>query len=150
MEKVSALNLYVACLRSLYLLETHFHWQTRGKSFYGDHLLFDRLQKSAAEDADTAAERFIGLFGKECVSMKEQSKFIATLLDKYTTEGEDFHALALKMEKDILAYADQLYDFLDKEGLLTLGLENDLPEISAHRETACYLLQQALDSNSDE
>ena len=46
--KVGAL--YVASLKAMALIHQQSHWTTRGQSFYGDHLLFEKLYDSALED----------------------------------------------------------------------------------------------------
>jgi DNA-binding ferritin-like protein len=142
-------NLYVASLRSIYLIEQQAHWRTKGLGFYGNHLLFERLYQAAAADADAAAERFIGLFGEDAVDAKAQAEFIGKVLAKYSDKEEQLE-IALAVEKDFISYGNQFYDELDKADLLSLGLEDMLPEINAHREAACYLLQQALDKSAVE
>ena len=142
-EKISKIaNLYVATLRSLYLIQTNAHWCVRGKSFYGDHLLFERLYKNSAETADLAAEKMVGLFNEEGLDMESQADFICKLLSKY--RGKELHKLCLKMEQDFLAFSEQAYEFFEDEGLLTLGLDDMIMSIASKHEEACYLLQQAL------
>jgi DNA-binding ferritin-like protein len=150
MSRVAQLtNLYVATLRSIYLIEQQAHWQTKGLGFYGDHLLFERIYKVAAEDADAAAERFIGLFGADSVDAKAQAEYIGKVLAKYSNKEEQLE-IALAIEKDFISFGDQFYSELDKAEVLTLGLEDLLPHISGNRETAVYLLQQALDKSASE
>jgi hypothetical protein len=138
----SVCNLYIASLRALYLIQKHCHWQTKGIAFYGDHLLFDRLAEAAQKSGDLMAERFIGVFGAEACGMQAQAEMIGKLLDKY--QGDEYHALALRFEKDILVFSQQVYDCFKDEGVLTLGLDDSLMKVASDREEACYLLQQAL------
>jgi DNA-binding ferritin-like protein len=151
MDQVCKLaNLYTASLRGIYLIEQYCHWTTRGLSFYGDHLLFERLYKQAADDADAAAERFIGLFGEDAMDYPLQHEFISKLLAKYSDHAMEKLIIALTIEKDFLAFAEQMYNEFDKENVLTLGLEDMIPEHSSNRETAVYLLQQALEKQGKE
>jgi DNA-binding ferritin-like protein len=138
----SVCNLYVASLRTLGLVQQNCHWLTKGIAFYGDHLLFERLYKTAIENADLMAERFIGLFGAEACGIEAQSEMISKLLGKY--QGDECHALVLRFEKDVLAFSQQVYDFFEEEGVLTLGLDDSLMKVASSCEEACYLLQQAL------
>lgn len=149
MEKVFDIaNMYVATLRALYLVEQNCHWLTKGMAFYGDHLLFERLYKAAAESADLAAEKFIGLFNENGLNIAAQATFISKLLAKY--QEDNLHAAALKLEKDFLAFSQQAYDLFEEEGVMTLGLDDMLMSIASKHEEACYLLQQILaDEKSD-
>ena len=47
--------------RFLYLAYQNLHWLSRGDSFYGDHLLFQRLYEKLGDESDQIAERAIGL-----------------------------------------------------------------------------------------
>jgi DNA-binding ferritin-like protein len=145
MDKVYQLaNLYVATLRSIYLIHQHSHWKTKGTGFYGNHLLFERLYQSAQENADLAAEKFIGLFGENAVNYDLQNQFLHKLLSKYA----DFTCpceLALGIEKDFLAFSKQVYDILETEKMMTLGLDDMIMAIASKREESCYLLQQTLE-----
>lgn len=139
-------NMYVATLRTLYLVEQNCHWLTKGLAFYGDHLLFERLYQSSAESADLAAEKFVGLFEEEGLDMGSQAAFIGKLLSKY--QDEELHELALKLEQDFLAFSQQTYDFFEEEEMMTLGLDDMIMSIASKHEEACYLLKQALGEES--
>lgn len=148
MEKVLELaNLYVATLRALYLIETNCHWLAK-EDFYGNHLLFERIYQVSSETADQAAERMIGLLGREGANMAQQAAFLAKLLNKYQADdGNDLHSLCLQMEKDFLAFSQQVYDRFEEEGVLTLGLDDLIMSIASQHETSCYLLRQALEGD---
>ncbi len=153
MERIYKLaNLYSASLRAIYLIHQFSHWTTKGLGFYGDHLLFERLYKSAADNADLAAEKFIGLFGEDAMDYALQQEYIAKMLTKYQDHAMEKLMLGLSVEKDFLAFSEQVYAEMEKEGSLSLGLDDMLMSIASDREGACYLLQQALDKqgNHDE
>jgi DNA-binding ferritin-like protein len=143
-------NLYVATLRAIYLVLQFCHWETRGLGFYGNHLLFERLYKQSAEDADFAAEKFIGLFGEPAVDYKLQQEFISKLLIKYQDHQDDRLHLALTIEKDFIAFAKQCYDELDKDGTLSLGLDDMIMSQSSNHEGSIYLLKQAIDEETND
>lgn len=142
-------NLFVASLRAIYLVETFCHWTTKGLGFYGNHLLFERLYKQAAEDADLAAEKFIGLFGENAMDYKTQCAHLGKLMTKYQDREMEKLELALAIEKDFVAFAKQAYDAFDKDDVLTLGLDDTIMTIASNREGAMYLLQQAIDEESN-
>lgn len=146
MEKlIKMANMYVATLRALYLKHQQCHWVSKGETFYGDHLLFERLYKKAAEDSDAAAEKFIGLLGEEAVDYTEQNTCLSKLLTKYGEyNGERLAMLALKLEKDFLGFSKQIYLEFEKADQMTQGLDDLILSIASSHEEACYLLQQKL------
>lgn len=146
MEKVWKIaNLYVATLRQIYLVHQYSHWTTRGRAFYSDHLLFERLYKSAADDADTAAEKMIGLFGLDGVDYDRQTEFMNKLADKYASWNGEPLTMSLKIEEDFLAYSKDARLSLKDEGVLSDGLDDMIMAIANNRETSVYLLKQTLD-----
>jgi DNA-binding ferritin-like protein len=132
--------LYISLLRSVYLVHQNSHWLSKGSNFYGNHLLFERIYKSAAEDADTAAEKFIGLFGNEALDLHMQAQLIGETLKDFSSG--DPRQMSLGIEKKFLDYSEKLYDVLKEEGM-SLGLDDMLMSIASNREGAVYLLQQA-------
>jgi len=112
---------YVAFLRGIYLLNQNFHWITSGNNFYGNHLLFERIYKSAESNADLAAEKF--------VEAKNSSNLIQS---------------SLKLEERFQELSEKLYECLESQGKLTLGLDDAIMSIASDRETSIYLLKQVL------
>jgi len=133
---------YISLLRSVALVHQNGHWLSKGSNFYGNHLLLDRIYKTAAEDADAAVERFVGLFGSEVLDLQMQSQMIGKTLEEFS-DGSPLDA-SLEIEKKFIAFSEKFYKLLEKEDKLTLGLEDMLPAIASNRETAVYLLQQTL------
>lgn len=143
-KKIAAL--YIASLRAISFIQTQSHWTTKGDTFYGDHLLFERLYNSALENLDLAAEKFMGLLGPECLDYVLQADLLNKVLLKYKElEGKPLE-MSLTIEKDFLKLSKQAYNFFEDEGQLTLGLDNTLQTIADKREEAVYLLQQTLDT----
>lgn len=141
--------LYIATLKAIALVHQHSHWTTKGKPFYGDHLLFERIYKSSLEDLDLAAEKFIGLFGTDCLDYQLQADLLNKVLLRYKgLEGEPL-AMSLAIEKDFLKFSKDAYNCFEEEGTLTLGLDDMVMAIASNREGAVYLLQQA-SKESDE
>lgn len=145
MEKVwDIANLYVATLRAIYLIEQHCHWTSHGDPFYSNHLLFERLYQSAQKNADTAAERFVGLFGLEALNYKKQCDLMYKVMEKYADLEDKPFEQALAIEKDFLSFAEKAFKELESEKVMTLGIDDFFTEVSSDRETACYLLGQTL------
>lgn len=143
--KVAAL--YIATLRAISIVHKNNHWITNGSNFYGSHLLFERLYESAIENLDLAAEKFIGLFGDECLSYDMQNDLLNKILVKYKNfEGSPFNQ-SLAIEKDFLNLSKEAYNCFSAENNLSLGLDDCIMSIASDREEACYLLQQSKDKN---
>lgn len=146
MEKVWKIaNLFVATLRSIYLVHQNSHWTSKGEAFYANHLVFERLYKSAQDDADLAAEKFIGVFGEAGVDFETQYRLMASIMARYNEFDGDPVAMSLAIEKDFLKLAEESYAAFEGESAMTLGLDDMIMSISSHREEACYLLQQIAD-----
>ena len=135
-------GLYIAVLKSISLIHQHNHWTNKSKSFYGNHLLFERLYKNTLEDLDLAAEKFIGLFGSECLDYNGQTAYLNFALNKYKDIVKDPIQMSLTVEQDFVKFCQDSYECFDKEGELTLGLDDMLSSISSRHEEACYLLGQ--------
>lgn len=146
MEKVWQIsNLYVATIRQMYLIHQFSHWTSRGEAFYSDHLVFERLYRSAAEDADMAAEKMIGLFGSDGVDYNAQKDFMNQLAAKYAELDGSPVEMSLKIEKDFLEFSKEALKAFEDEGVLSMGLDDMIMGIASNRETSVYLLQQILD-----
>lgn len=138
-------SMFLATLKAMSLIHQHNHWTTRGESFYGDHLLFERLYDSVSKDIDMAAEKFMGLFGDQCLSYDMQVDLLNKVLLKYNNlEGSPLE-MSLAVEKDFIKFCKFAYNCFDEEDQLTLGLDDMITAISGKREEAVYLLQQTLD-----
>ena len=139
---------YIALIRSVYLTHQNNHWRTKGKNFYGNHLLFERIYKSAAEDADLAAEKLIGLFGDEVLDLQSQAEMIGKILNQFSS-GDPVRT-SLAIEKKFLDCSEKFYKLLKEDGdKLTLGLDDAIMSIASNREGAVYLLQQVDKEDSE-
>jgi DNA-binding ferritin-like protein len=140
--KIAAL--YIATLKAIALLHQNSHWLSKGKPFYGDHLLFERLYNSALKDLDLAAEKFIGVLGEECLDYQLQADLLNKVLLKFKQlEGKPME-MSLAIEKEFLKFSEGAYKGFEEEGCLTLGMSDLLAEIASKREESVYLLRQAL------
>jgi DNA-binding ferritin-like protein len=135
---------YISLLRTIAIVHQSHHWLAMGDNFYGNHLLFDRIYKTAAEDSDLAAEKFIGLFGNSALNLHMQAKIMGKLLEEYT--GEDLIQVSMDIENRFLKFSENIYKEIKNDGKLSLGLDDMLMSIASNREGAVYLLQQVLKS----
>lgn len=140
--KIAAL--YIATLKSMVLIHQQNHWISKGDYFYGDHLLFERIYDSALENLDTAAEKFIGLFGSECLDYEFQVELLGKVMLKYKNLKDSPAESSLNIEKDFIKLSKEAYNCFEQDGKLTLGLDDMIMAIASEREEAVYLLQQKL------
>lgn len=135
---------YVAFLRALYVLHQNHHWVTQGAGFYQNHLLFERIYKTAQENADLAAEKFIGLFGAESLAVDAHPKLMMEILNSY--KGKSLVEASLAAEKDFLGFSDKVYSEFkgNLKDKMTLGLDDMIMSIASQREESVYLLQSSL------
>lgn len=114
------------------------HWQTSGNSFYGDHLLFQRLYEDTNGEIDSVAERLVGLYGSSVVNPNAAM----TLAHSYVTEWEKESNLFLRglhSEEVLLRAIEETID----EGV-SHGLSNLLEGIADKHENHQYLLKQRI------
>lgn len=139
MENLKKLsNYYVAFLRSLYLIHQNNHWSCSG---YDLHLLFERIYQTAQKDADDAAEKFIGLYGKDFINLLEQSVNIANITKKFADKVEIESSLSAELE--FIEFSEKFYKQLKSKSKMSLGTDDLVMQICSNRETAVYLLKQS-------
>ena len=136
--------LYLATLQAMTIIHKQSHWLTQGKTFYGDHLLFERIYDSAIENLDSAAEKFIGAYGDGCLDYDLQADLLHRVLVKYNNLEGSPQQMSLAIERDFLKLNGDLNKLLEDEDLITLGVSDMLGSIASDRDTAVYLLKQSL------
>lgn len=137
-------SVYIASFKALALVHQHNHWTTKGLSFYGDHLLFEKLYDKALEDLDVAAEKFIGVFGEECLGYDMQIDFLSKGLAHYSDLDGSPLEMSLAIEEDVNKLCKDAYNCFKEEGKLTLGIDDMIMSLASNREESMYLLKQAL------
>ena len=127
------------------------HWRARGPSFYGDHLLFERLYTGAVGEVDAVAEKALGVTGyASAVDPVAQAVLLAgavkEILGAATPEDPAGGAARLLEEEREFcgAYLVGLSAGLGALGVLTPGLENFLQGLADAHEGRVYLLRQRL------
>ena len=140
---VELLSTIVAFLRYLSLMYHNHHWESKGRNFYEDHLLFERLYNQMSEQIDKIAEKSIGLFGSEIVNFSKQLILIKELDAKFPYHSpEEAIKHSLMVEKELTKLIENVAGKLEMNGELSLGLDNLLAELCDNSENRCYLLGQ--------
>lgn len=134
----------ISDIKALYTAYQSAHWSAKGDSYYGDHLLFQRLYEDVAEEIDKVAERAIGATGN--VSIVEPHKLLSMSLNSINVlvaSGETY-ACFFDAEKKFLQRLASSINFMRSSGTITDGIEDLLQGISSKHEEHVYLLQQRL------
>jgi DNA-binding ferritin-like protein len=145
-QNVQPLASLLAILRmGPFIHQTH-HWQTRGKSYYADHLLFERLYNESQTFIDQVAERTVGLGDESLVCPVRQVLLISKLIPMFTSGGslrpDEMVEISLRVESFIVSVIDKTMKALEASGSLTHGTSNLLEGAADLHETFVYLLQQ--------
>lgn len=154
-EKYAELGVFVDLLRALNFLHHTHHWQTNGATFYGDHLLFERLYTKVLDQIDSVGERAVGLGGAQLVPYRHSLTNMPVFLGAIDEVGDISPAgdtnVSTKMvkksllaEKSFITAGEKMMETLKNKGLLTRGLEQLLGTILDEHETFVYLLKQRL------
>jgi DNA-binding ferritin-like protein len=148
----------LAALRAGYLLHQTAHWQTRGPTYYGDHLLYMRIYEETQEGVDGLAERLIGLTGDPTqVSLVQQTQLILQYVTAFHEVDpspaplpERLSRIGLRAEMMIIGALEEAIRRLESADAMTAGLDDLLPAISGKHEEFVYLLKQRSSSSNSE
>ena len=147
-ESMAELAALLTYLRALAFLHQTHHWQTRGTTFYADHLLFDRLYNETLPLIDKIAERAVGSGSPVLVNPVIQSTHqLLIVKDLYNAapmqaETEQCVLISLKGVLRFLVLLGIGYELLEKKGLLSHGTDNLIQDIADKSEGFVYLLKQ--------
>jgi DNA-binding ferritin-like protein len=128
-------------LRAMHWLHWTNHWTVEGDSFYGDHLLFQRLYEAMPEEIDGLAEKIVATYGAGAVNPVAQAETMAGILRRWEMT-QDIRTKALVAERDLQQAVGAIKTSLSATGELSTGLENYLDGLLDAHETNLYLLGQ--------
>jgi len=143
------LRKYLALMKALQNYYQHAHWISKGESYYGDHLLFERLYGDLGKQIDSLAEKMVGLGGDSFVCVKTVMAMTAKILSHVPDMDENMlgYELAetgLKLEMSFLNCTEGLYNKMKEDGSITLGFDDLLMSLYNEHEGNVYLLKQRI------
>lgn len=143
------LAVFLVFLRYLALVHQTHHWVSKGGTFYGDHLLFERLYDGVSGEIDSIAEKIVGLGHESSVDLPLQVKQVDKLVagsNRTSTipRPSELARQSFVAEMSFLKAASRLTQTLKERGLLTRGLDNLLAGIEDKHEGHVYLLKQRI------
>lgn len=124
-------------LLALYLLYYELHWKYR--TFYGDHLLFQRLYGTVQGEIDSLAEKIIGYHGADSFNF---GKLVELAGQKMGSWDGDPLTRALVGERGMKALFTEMYEELKKLDVMPMGLDDFVMAVCNTHDTHEYLLQQ--------
>lgn len=120
------------------------HWQVRGSSAYGNHLLFERLYNAVQSEIDQLAEKIAGYLGAEAVDLPTRLRLMRFYANEWVAES-DHHLRGLTSEQTCQDAIKAAYDGIKAAGSMTLGLDDFLMALANAHDANQYLLQQVID-----
>jgi DNA-binding ferritin-like protein len=116
------------------------HWQVAGGSYYGDHLLLQRLYEAIPAEIDALAEKLVGAYGPDVVEPVCQAHVMLEFLNLQA--DTDPIRRARKVEEHLLGYFQDVFSGLEASRALSLGMNDFLAATANAHETFVYLLRQ--------
>lgn len=146
-EPMCELAVLLSTIRAEALLHQAHHWQTRGPSFYSDHLLFEKLYDRATKIVDDLAERAVGSGDHKLVDASTSAQQVADMVKLCTgttpnTTPDSYVVCSLKASAMTLSMLKAVYESLSRKGKLSHGTDNLLQDIADKTEKSVYLLKQ--------
>lgn len=147
------LSVLLVYLKYVAMVHQNHHWIAKGDSFYGDHLLFERLYDSVVEEIDGIAEKVVGLGTIQNVDIQLQVSQIMRLVQNYgmsqtIPQSSELAKRSLIVEMNFLVVVKHLVELINETGMLTRGLDNLIAGIEDKHEGHVYLLKQRCLSNT--
>jgi DNA-binding ferritin-like protein len=150
------LGALVAILRAASIVHQSHHWQTSGPTYYGDHLMFERIYGDSQVFIDQVAEKTMGMGGHtDLLCPKTQTSVMGALtnlwcqtiipkaFDRLVPLGAtEMVNISLGVEQCVLGCLKAAKESLESKGDLSEGTDNLLQGIIDKHEEFVYLLQQ--------
>ena len=125
------------------------HWQVKGCSFYGDHLLFARMYEGLVAEIDSLAEKIVAEFGSEAVDAPRQAVLIVEWVSSWQKLApNDVYQRMLSAEDSLQGGLQAIFTTLEERGYLSLGMNDYLAALANAHETNQYLLRQRVREHS--
>lgn len=139
----------LAYLRAIQWYAWTSHWQASGDTFYGDHLLLNRLYDGRGggpkinDQIDDLGERIVAYFGPKQVDPGSINKLTGQIIETHQT-GDKFKSL-YSLEEGCQNAIRVAWKANQKSGAhMSLGLDDYLMALADQRDTAIYLLGRRL------
>jgi len=141
------LSVILVHLKFLNIVHQTHHWTAKGDSFYGDHLLFQRLYEGTNSEIDSIAEKAVGLGSIENVNLKLVMTQVMQLVQTYASamsipQASELAKKSLAAEMCFIQCVKRCVEVLKESSELTSGVDNMLAGFVDAHESNVYLLKQ--------
>ena len=139
---------YIGCVKALSLWMHSAHHVSKGPSFGADHdLLYSKIYETVQEDFDKIVEKSIVMLQDEsCACPVTITKVASIVLSSYPSPVEKGSDTIATSARDILGdhivKIGDLYQKLEKNEVMTLGMNDYLSSLANQYEEYYYLLSQ--------
>lgn len=144
LKSQEALTRLLGVLWYMKLQLTMYHWFTDNSA---DHVLFEKLAVRVGEDLDLLAERMVGLsqgsLGNMLTEYGAQEIILQVSQDLFDQGDEQiFRERCLNLQAHFQKELGIVYESLEEESFLTLGLDDLLQGLASRHEQNKYLILQ--------
>ena len=131
----------ISDLQALAIAQQSAHWRSLGTSFYGDHLMYQRMYDATIKEIDRAAEKMLGMTGDETLldPHRLSSSACMSLKTLLPAPGDVVGALLIAEKK----FLSRVYvACAAAQHIGTAGVDNMLQGIADQHEEHVYLLSR--------
>lgn len=138
----------LAALKAAALIHQTHHWSTSGNSYYGDHLLFERLYDESQDWIDQVAERAIGTETDFHIFSVDLATVLLKRVESIIVDPEapqtpsTMVGRSLRAERFVLNAVKLTLETFKLQGKMSPGISNLLEGVYDKHETFVYLLKQ--------
>lgn len=147
-EVYKSLATLIGFLRALKIIHTAHHWQVSGLSYYGDHLLFERLAAPLEDEVDVVAEKIVGANERVLTNYHIQLQHTKNFLD-LVSHGRGLIEESYSAELVFVILAELVMSDLERKNGLTRGIEQAIGNILDKHESHIYLLNAREDMEAN-
>jgi hypothetical protein len=122
-----SLKLLLASLRAAHWVHWSGHWQVRS---------------GIVEEIDTLAEKTVALYNVSAVDPLEQIDLSQTVVADFCEGDTDPTKRSLQVEEYLQSLFQDVFDYLESQARLPLGLNDYISSTANNHETYLYLLRQ--------
>lgn len=129
-------------LCALYSAYLSCHWRSAGGSYYGDHLLFQKMYENIRDEIDSVAERSLGITGDDSIVDPMRISAGTVLSLKSLVMPGELPASMLQAEQKFLLNIKSIKATMEQNRSLTDGVEDLIQSVASKHEEHVYLLSR--------
>lgn len=136
--KNNELLLLLCSLKAVEAIHHSHHWQTKGKNYYSDHLLFERLFTDIISEIDPIGENVIVFSGRKATNYFVILEMAEEFCEIVTVQTEDLITNSLSAEKLLIEIGKMALE--KAKSINEYGLEQAIGNVLDKHNSHVYLL----------